>query len=100
MNDKTDYKVLYFKVHEHGKLEVGLIPTDEKDIHLKEDNFRDRKNTILTVPPSVKVMTFKAGDPWPFLVPKLSYYSWDSVTKFGTVDQIRTAICEHPTQEG
>jgi hypothetical protein len=82
------YKIAYFKIHTTNKLEIGLLPADE--------NIKITNNTegIMSVPPSIKVMTFNSGDPWPFRVPKLSFYSWDSAKMHGSTQNLLMSISE------
>ena len=92
------YKIIYFKLHQKDpvELEIGIVPEDDS-AEISEDysrSSRAKDNVILKVPNSVKVMKFKAGDPWPFDIPKVAFYSWEIATQFGSVAAIKNSIME------
>lgn len=87
------YKILYFKIHqrEPAELEIGIAP-EEDNVTIDPDSSSKRNDAIIRVPPSVRVMKFKAGDPWPLSVPNLKFYSWDLAKQFGSVKNIKAHV--------
>ena len=87
------YKILYFKIHQRDpmELEIGILP-EEDNATVDLDYSSNRNDAIIKVPPSVRVLKFKAGDPWPLSVPNLKFYSWDLAQQFGSVANIKAHV--------